>query len=459
MKKGCLLGLLLFAVLTGLYYLAFHGRFSPPGDWIGALVGGFFLLVAVDGLRGILTELRNRARLDRALAGEPFVDGQPVAAIGPLMALGQPIAAPFSQKPCVAYSYQVSHKEKGPTLNDDDLVIKDFTGVTLMPCVVRTPRGNVRILGLPGLQGFSVTSLTGGTVRDRAKAYLGSASFEELGRLDAGHSNVSTDIGPTNLGPQNMGSVVRDLEAGTDGALRKDWWAAGDEFRLADFRLDPRPYTLKEQIVRDGETVTVFGLYQAAQRGIVPDGEGVKLIRGDGRQAGKSFQGNLGKSLAAGVVMFLFLHLVLFLVLSLREHLIHGEEREARNDALLEALASGDVNDVTARLDEGGGADIRDSDGSPSLMQTQDPRVTRRLIAAGADVDARNRAGSTALIEATKIGSLEITRQLIQAGADLELRDTVEKRTALEWALWYKYESLVKALRAAGAKEPVDPRR
>jgi hypothetical protein len=453
MKKGCLLWLLLFAALTGFYYVAFHGRFSPPGDLFGALAGGFFLLAAIDGLRGIHTEWRDRARLDRTLAGEPFVDGQRIAAIGPLMALGKPIAAPFSQKPCVAYSYEVSHEEKGPTLNDSDFVVKDFTGVTLMPCVVRTPHGNLRILGLPGLEGFSVTSLTGRTVRDRAKAYLGSALFEKIGHLDVSATNVDTNLGPT-----NMGSAVRDLEAGTDGAFRKDWWTAGDEFRLADFRLDPRRYTLKEQIVRDGKTVTAFGLYKAELHGIVPDGQGMKLILGDGRNAGKSVQGNLGKSLMAGVGMFLFLHLVLFLILSFREHLIRGEGREARNDALLEALASGDVNDVRARLDEGGGADVRDSEGSPPLMQTQDPRITRRLIAAGADVDARNRAGSTALIEATKIGSLEITRLLIQAGADLELRDNEEHRTALEWALWYKYEPLVKALRAAGAKEPVDPR-
>src|SRR5688572_3421729 len=94
-KKGCLLWLLQLAVLVGLYYWAFRGRFTPPGDGIGALAGGFFLLLAIGAFQNALRARKNRARLERALSSAPFEDGQQVAAVGPITALGAPIESPF----------------------------------------------------------------------------------------------------------------------------------------------------------------------------------------------------------------------------------------------------------------------------------------------------------------------------------------------------------------------------
>jgi serine/threonine-protein phosphatase 6 regulatory ankyrin repeat subunit B len=179
------------------------------------------------------------------------------------------------------------------------------------------------------------------------------------------------------------------------------------------------------------------------------------LIRGGSKAVKKNLRESVTESFAGGILLILISHLLLFGFLYLREPSVHAEGQEARNDALLEAIANEDLNAVTARLDEGSEADARTMDGSTPLMLTQDPRITRRLLAAGADVNARNREGSTALIQASMVGALETTRLLLQAGADLELRDTAQNKTALEWALWYEHEDVVKALRAAGAKEPV----
>jgi hypothetical protein len=311
--------------------------------------------------------------------------------------------------------------------------VKDIAGFALTPCIVQTPAGNVRILGFPTLEGFAEVRLSGREELASVESYLRSTPFEPMGLT-------------------KVFSVLKDLLTDEDGYIRKDWRMTGD-----DFRLDPGKHTIKEQIVRDGETVTALGLYKAELGGIVPGlgkgGEGVKLIRGGSEAAGKILKGNVGQNITAGVLIFLFSHLVLFFVLFLREPSIRAGRLDDQEAELIAAAQNGDVNAVTAQLDGGVVADARDSESNTPLMLTRDPRVARRLIGAGADVDARNRAGSTPLIEAAKNGSLEVTRLLLQAGADLEARDTGQSWTALQWALSGEHEEVAKALRAAGAKD------
>jgi hypothetical protein len=435
MKKGCLLWLLQLAALTGLYYLAFRGRFSPPADRWGALAGGFFLLLAIGGLRNVLAARRDRARLDRTVAGEAFEDGQPIVAIGPIVALGAPIQSPFSHLPCVVYSYGITHEVKGQGSSRAHDA-KDVSGFALTPCAVQSQSGIVRILGFPTLEGFADIRLSEPEAFASAEDYLQTTPFE--------------DMGITKIG--KVFSAVKDVLTDDDGYLRKDWRMVGD-----DFRLDPRKHTIREQVVRDGETVAAFGLYKAELGGIVPGlgkgGEGVKLIRGGVQEAAKTLRGNIGKNLTAGILIFLFSHLFLFLILILREPSVHADRLDDQDTALIAAAQNGDVNAVTAQLDGGGEADARDSESNTPLMLTRDPRVARRLILAGADVNARNRAGSTPLIEAAKSGSLEITRMLLQAKVDVEARDNEQHWTALQWALSGEHEEVAKALRAAGARD------
>src|SRR5687767_2850832 len=104
MKKGCLLWLLQLAVVTGLYYLVIRGRLDPPRDGLAALGGGLALMLVIGSFRNAWLARQNRALLDRALTGAPFEDGQRIAAVGPIMALGAPIPAPFSGTPCVFFS-------------------------------------------------------------------------------------------------------------------------------------------------------------------------------------------------------------------------------------------------------------------------------------------------------------------------------------------------------------------
>jgi ankyrin repeat protein len=77
------------------------------------------------------------------------------------------------------------------------------------------------------------------------------------------------------------------------------------------------------------------------------------------------------------------------------------------------------------------------------------PDCVKALIAAGADLNARDRDGMTALIESAVQGNIECVKALIAAGADVKAKDR-HGRTALAVA---KSTEVTAILRAAGAKK------
>jgi hypothetical protein len=433
-KKGCLLWLLQLAVLVGLYYYAFHGRFTPPADWIGALAGGFFLLLAIGAFQNAFRARKNRARLERALSGAPFEDGQQVAAIGPITALGAPVESPFTRTPCVVCSWDISHEGRSTSSSSSDNTVRDFSGFIMTPCVVNAPGGTARILGFATLEGFKEGPRTGPEAFANAASYLQSTPFEKVGLLQ-------------------VFSEAKDLFTDDDGYIRKDWRMAGD-----DFVLDPAVHTLNEEVVKDGETVCALGFYSADKGGLVQGfakgGEGVTLIRGGIETGKKRLKGNVGQSIAAGIMVLLASHFFLFMILFLREPSVRAQKLEVSETAFLEAARNGDLAGVQAQLDGGTETDARDSESNTPLMLTRDPEIARRLIAAGADVNARNQQASTPLIEAAKNGAVDVARLLVQHGAALEDRDNERHLTALEWAIQSEQPEVARVLREAGAKEP-----
>jgi hypothetical protein len=286
MAKGCLLWLLQFAALVGLYYLALHGRLAPPQDLYFSLVGGFVVALAIGAFRNFFMQRRNSALLRQALARELFEDGQLAAATGPIVALDeQPIQSPFGQRPCVLYSYEITHESnrKGGRRQS----IKDFSGLGQVPCAVETPGGRVLVGGV--LMLGADETLSKPQVYARAEDYLQSAPFEKIGIT-------------------KIGSLMDVLLTQVEGPIRKDWRNAGD-----DFRLDPGTHRIQETIVREGETVTVVGLYKAELGGIVPGAEGLKLIRGGSKEAEESFGEARLQYLMIGIVLPLLYHFFLFI--------------------------------------------------------------------------------------------------------------------------------------------------
>jgi len=80
-----------------------------------------------------------------------------------------------------------------------------------------------------------------------------------------------------------------------------------------------------------------------------------------------------------------------------------------------------------------------------------DKAKVERLLKAGADVDAKDHYGMTALMWASKNGHKETVDILIKNKADVNAKDNNNGMTALMWASWQGYEEIVDVLIAAEA--------
>jgi uncharacterized protein len=99
-----------------------------------------------------------------------------------------------------------------------------------------------------------------------------------------------------------------------------------------------------------------------------------------------------------------------------------------------------------------------------ALDAARDGRVEdlRQLLAAGADVNAIDARGKTALMVASCRGHTEIVTALIAAGAEVNARDS-DSNTALIYAAYFsqlaptsRWVAIVQALIAAGADPNVE---
>ncbi|HEY0079637.1 MAG TPA: ankyrin repeat domain-containing protein [Pyrinomonadaceae bacterium] len=75
-----------------------------------------------------------------------------------------------------------------------------------------------------------------------------------------------------------------------------------------------------------------------------------------------------------------------------------------------------------------------------------DAEAVKRLLDAGADVNAKFRYGATALFKAADGGHLEVVKVLLERGADARVKDTFYGATALTWALMNNRFEVVRVL-------------
>ncbi len=114
------------------------------------------------------------------------------------------------------------------------------------------------------------------------------------------------------------------------------------------------------------------------------------------------------------------------------------------------------LEEIKELLKKGADVEAKDKDGRTALMWAAISRkldVVKCLVEHGADLEAKDEDGYTALVREAKYGNLGAVKCLVEQGADLEAKDDDYRyrRTALIWAAEEERIEVVKYLAEHGA--------
>ena len=87
-----------------------------------------------------------------------------------------------------------------------------------------------------------------------------------------------------------------------------------------------------------------------------------------------------------------------------------------------------------------------------AAARKSDLAAVKALLDKGADVNAKNRYGATALSYAAERGSVEVVKLLLERGADVNVKDTFYGARPINWALDKGHIEVVRLLLAKGAQ-------
>ncbi len=297
MTRGCLLGLGFFIAVFAAYYFALRQvvEFGWPGDLIAAALAALFATVFLSSIVGILQAWRDARRIRLAGEHKPPQDGEIVAVVGTIRPINMPLTSPLAGKPCVAYTYEVSHIEAqrrpvGSKVSRQGEVF-DITGLALTPSIIDTSYGGVRLLSFAMLDAFPRERYGDPEARRRAAAYVEATTFKSMGL-----SKAFTAL-----------NAFEQALTDDDGAVRLDWRMTANDDQLKNAIWQG---ALAERTVGVGEMVCAIGRYSAARHGLFADGSTsiVKLTPGDAKKARAAVIKNARSSFAAATLFFVVSH-------------------------------------------------------------------------------------------------------------------------------------------------------
>ena len=132
---------------------------------------------------------------------------------------------------------------------------------------------------------------------------------------------------------------------------------------------------------------------------------------------------------------------------------VHQPQQEQAVSTLIDAVVLGQLDVVDRLLNGGANVDATDNEGRTALMRAalnDHLDIVNRLLAAGANVNAVSNIGYTALMWAAMLGRLDIVDRLVDAGANVNTADRFGD-TALMIAAFHEHLDVVDRLLVAGA--------
>jgi hypothetical protein len=265
--------------------------------------------------------------------------------------------------------------------------------------------------------------------------------------------------------------LERSTERGTDGDEVEDDEVEDDqdeedEFDDEDDGIDedddawsdsiPAMPRMKETRVEIGQAVCAVGRYDEARNGLRPaKGSATpnRLIRGTAQEFAERSRGAIASRLTGGIAVLLIVHGVTLAAIQLNQH--SPSVRRSREQQAFQAAAAGDLARLELLTRRGVELGIRNDIGEPLLLVATERATVAWLLEHGADRNAADANGRTALMQAARTGRADIVKLLIDAKADLDRGSDDFDRTALIEAIDAGYHEIAEMLRKAGAKDRV----
>ena len=417
-----------------------------------------------------------------------MVDGQLATVSGTIQPLREPLAAPFSHTPCVLCEYDIAGPQRvaAARAQDNSNSGSDYAGFLMVPCVIRTINGDVRLLGFPLVEGFEEAQCYSYTAARNARDFLRTTEFEDRTGLkmvsvltvfgeiwadDDGLVQKNLRLGKVAVTdlfqprfdqqlerlaqaePEGIATQVTDEATDFDDDDPDATDDAGSDSEANDIEAGFETPKLVEKLVPVGTEVCAIGIYNEALGGLVPSGKSGppnRLIRGTAEQIVNRSWKAIFRNFWGGFIGLLVIHGAILGVMAIYRNspdVIRDQQHKATR-----AVTKSDLTALKAVVRRGVDVNCRDEDGRTLLMLAEQPDVSAWLIAQGADVNAIDSDGQTPLTYAARFGRTEIVRQLIGKKVELSPLSEETGQTPLTEAVSRGHEATGNVLREAGAK-------
>ena len=493
MLRGCVLMLVMLAGLMFGYYYWLDQVFEPPGSIIGGGVVGFLVLCCLGALNTARAALKDWSRLSSARFDALPGDGRLAAVSGTIHPVREPLVAPFSHTPCVLCEYDLAGPERvaAASQNDNSNSGSDYSGFLMVPCVIRTAGGEVRLLGFPIVEGFGEARCSSYAAARNAREFLRSTEFEdrtgikmvsvlsvfgEIWTDDDGQVQKNMRLGKVSLEklfppafnqdldrlaearphPEEDDESEDDEDDAAPGGLpdNRDDETEEDDDDDAESDISLSIPKLVEKRVPVGAAVCAIGIYSEALGGLVPPGRSGppnRLIKGTVDQVVSKSWSAIFRNFFGGLIGLAVIHGAIFGVMHIYRH--SPEVNRKQRDNATQAVVRGELKTLASLVRRGLDVNFRDTEGRTLLFSAKEPEVVAWLIAHGADVNVLDREGESSLTLAARYRRPEIVKQLIAAKSDLNPRSKSTNQTPLAEALSRGHDEMAAMLKQAGAKE------
>jgi hypothetical protein len=366
MLRGCLLALGLYAVLAVAYFYWLSAVFEPPATYMGAGIAALLVWLCLGSLGNARTALRDWSLLTRSQHNPHPADGQLMALAGTIHPVRESLAAPFSRSECVICEYDLCDQARIANTDREESAGSDYAGFLMVPCVVRSGFGEVKILGYPILEGFTESVCTGASAARNALEFLQSNSFEDrTGLKMVTLLSVFGDVWTDDDGSVQKNLQLRQVDlrklfpedAQRSTATPNQWEPEAqpvhavstphvgddedDQESEYDDELDDDPDAastagipkMTEKRVDVGEEVCVIGIYDEMKRGLLPPGRGRhpnRLLLGSIDAIARQLRGSILRNVIGSLVALVVIHAVIYGAMQIYLRSPEGQRRHGK---------------------------------------------------------------------------------------------------------------------------------